>query len=344
MKLASVFAASCVVLAALTQAKPAQTKGQTGPNGVKYVKGRQFDRIFQIIFENHDVWPIQADPWFGEFWKKDNHRLLGNYHAITHVSQPNYLNTIAGSDFGDNLYNAVAHHPEVANITQLTLETYYQFPWLADSDNLINFSSDIKTVVDVLEKEGISWRAYAEGYPIHQGCNFTMTDDSTSYARRHFPFVSFESITSKKERCNNIFNADQFFIDYKNGELPQYVYYVPTVKDDMHDTNTTYGSQYIQKTWSKIFEDKYFNENALNILTFDESGNFTFSDMNNQIYTAIWGSGVETKSTWDHIDWAYYNHTSLISTVEDNWTGKVGQLGTNDTYSNVIRIKKPWTN
>ncbi|CAO3682636.1 unnamed protein product [Umbelopsis ramanniana] len=343
MKLASVFAASCVLLAAMAQAKPTNHKGQTGPNGVKYVKGRQFDRIFQIIFENHDVWPVHADPWFGEFWKKDNHRLLGNYHAITHVSQPNYINMIAGSDFGDNLYNAVAGNP--AAMTNITI--------LAGSDFPVTFPDNTKTVIDVLEKEGISWRAYAEGYPIHQGCDFdylpgdpefVWTEGNHTYTRRHFPFISFPTITSKKERCKNIFNSNQFFEDYKNGELPQYVYYVPTLENDMHDSNTTYGSHYIQKTWSKIFEEKYFNENALNILTFDESANFTLSDMNNQIYTAIWGSGVETKSAWDHIDWAYYNHTSIISTIEENWTGKIGQLGTNDTYSNVIRVKKPWTN
>jgi hypothetical protein len=112
----------------------------------------------------------------------------------------------------------------------------------------------------------------------------------------------------------------------------------------MHDSNTTYGSLYVQKTWKDIFASKYFMENALNVLTFDESANFTLSDMNNQIYTVIWGSEVQTKSAWDHIDWAYYNHTSLISTIEDNWLGKTGQLGTNDTYANVIRVNKPWSN
>lgn len=167
---------------------------------------------------------------------------------------------------------------------------------------------------------------------------------SLAYTRRHFPFVSFPSITSKKERCANLFNADQFFEDYKNGELPQYIYYVPNLENDMHDSNTTYGSQYIQHTWKNIFDSKYFMENALNILTFDESANFTLTDMNNQIYTVAWGSGVETDSAWDHIDWAYYNHTSLIATVEDNWLGKIGQLGTNDTYANVISVKKPRTN
>jgi hypothetical protein len=70
---------------------------------------------------------------------------------------------IAGSDFGDNLYNTVSHHPEVANLTSLTLESFYKYPFLADSDNLINFPANIKTVVDVLEKAGVSWRAYAEG-------------------------------------------------------------------------------------------------------------------------------------------------------------------------------------
>jgi hypothetical protein len=35
---------------------------------------------------------------------------------------------IAGSDFGDNLYNAVSHHPEVANLTSLTLESSSLIP------------------------------------------------------------------------------------------------------------------------------------------------------------------------------------------------------------------------
>lgn len=82
MKLAGILAASCAILAAMAQAKPVQkehghsqsehghSQGQTGmmddnidvqhatankpykftgPNGVNYVKGRQFDRIFQIV-------------------------------------------------------------------------------------------------------------------------------------------------------------------------------------------------------------------------------------------------------------------------------------------------------
>jgi hypothetical protein len=60
---------------------------------------------------------------------------------------------IAGSDFGDNLYNAVAGNPAaMANITIL-----------AGSDFPVTFPDNTKTVIDVLEKEGISWRAYAEG-------------------------------------------------------------------------------------------------------------------------------------------------------------------------------------
>jgi hypothetical protein len=60
---------------------------------------------------------------------------------------------IAGSDFGDNLYNAINGNPAAAsNITIL-----------AGSDMPINFTSSALTVVDVLEKAGISWRAYAEG-------------------------------------------------------------------------------------------------------------------------------------------------------------------------------------
>lgn len=59
---------------------------------------------------------------------------------------------IAGTDFGDNMYNAVNGNPNA--MSNLTL--------LAGSDMPINFTSSALTVVDVLEKAGVSWRAYAE--------------------------------------------------------------------------------------------------------------------------------------------------------------------------------------
>jgi hypothetical protein len=60
---------------------------------------------------------------------------------------------IAGTDFGDNMYNAVNGNPDA--MSNLTL--------LAGSDMPINFTSSALTVVDVLEQAGVSWRAYAEG-------------------------------------------------------------------------------------------------------------------------------------------------------------------------------------
>ncbi|CAO3666243.1 unnamed protein product [Umbelopsis vinacea] len=329
MKLTSVFAATCALMATFAQAKPT-TRGNTGPNGEKYVTGRQFDRMFTITFENNDVWPVQADPWFGNLWKQNNHRLLANFHAITHDSQPNYFDQTAASDFGDNLYNC---------------------DFECDPDANVNITmANTKNIVDVLEEAGITWRAYAEDYPIHQGCYLGGTPEANgksvphSYVRKHFPFVSFPNIYNNSTRCDNLFNADQFFIDFKNKQLPQYVYFVPNLMNDMHDTNVTYGSKYMQQKFGKIFQDSYFNDNALNIVTFDESGNYTHTDMNNQIYTTIFGSGVQTRSTWDHIDWAFYNHFSLVSTVEDNWLHKTGQLGRNDTTANIISVAKPWTN
>lgn len=91
-----------------------------------------------------------------------------------HTQQPNYINMIAGSDFGDNLYNAVNGNPAAeSNITIL-----------AGSDMPINFTSSALTVVDVLEKTGISWRAYAEGCkskPIGMFYHISMVNILTIY-------------------------------------------------------------------------------------------------------------------------------------------------------------------
>jgi hypothetical protein len=53
---------------------------------------------------------------------------------------------IAGTDFGDNMYNAVNGNPDA--MSNLTL--------LAGSDMPINFTSSALTVVDVLEQAGVT--------------------------------------------------------------------------------------------------------------------------------------------------------------------------------------------
>ncbi|KAK9388192.1 hypothetical protein V1515DRAFT_643596 [Lipomyces mesembrius] len=110
----------------------------TGPNGEPHVPGKLFDRFFMLIGENMDFWDVESQLTFANLWKDDpNGRVLANYYAATHPSQPNYFDHIAATTFGWN------------------------------SDSVVNITgSESFSIVDLLEEKGISWGGYAENYPI----------------------------------------------------------------------------------------------------------------------------------------------------------------------------------
>ncbi|OZJ06504.1 hypothetical protein BZG36_00637 [Bifiguratus adelaidae] len=300
-----------------------KSSGLTGPNGEPYVPGKWFDRFFMIIGENMDFWTVEADPVFANLWKEaPNGRLLGNYYAITHPSQPNYFSHISATSYG----------------------------WNSDSPTNIT-GAESYSIVDVLEEKGISWAGYAEDYPVQQGCYIPYAPVDAqgnqvphSYVRKHFPFISMENIYTNQTRCNNLYNADMFWQHLKEEKLPQFVYFVPNLLNDGHDTNVTYFGNYIKETWYNTFlHNSYFNSKALNYLSLDESGNTTGfntvpGDNNNHIYTAIWGDAVRNDNVYDKYDWVRYNHSSISATLEVNWFGKQGQLGRNDTYAPVFSL------
>jgi hypothetical protein len=173
--------------------------------------GLWFDRVFIIVFENNAYAPVLADTNFQSF--STGGRLLTNYYAVVHPSQPNYLSMIAGHYFGFADNNA---------------RTYNGAP---------------KQLVDLMEAKGISWKTYQENYP--GGC---FNGDSAPYFRRHNPFISFSSISSNATRCANIVPATQFDADISSGNLPDYMFYTPNVNNDGHDTSIAFAGNYLVNT------------------------------------------------------------------------------------------------
>ncbi|KAK9811698.1 hypothetical protein WJX72_008558 [[Myrmecia] bisecta] len=70
--------------------------------GDKARTGRSFDRIVVVILENTNYADALAHPYLKSLTTLQNPtgRLLSNYHAVTHPSQPNYIAQIAGDTFG----------------------------------------------------------------------------------------------------------------------------------------------------------------------------------------------------------------------------------------------------
>lgn len=98
--------------------------------------------------------------------------LLTNYNAITHPSQPNYVAAVAGTNLG------------------ITTDDYYDIP------------TSEKTVFDLLEAKGLTWKAYNEDIPAPGWTGYSA--DGGYYVRKHDPPISFDNIGLNQTRSANI--------------------------------------------------------------------------------------------------------------------------------------------
>jgi phospholipase C len=260
------------------------------------VNGKWFQRIFIIVFENQPILLTLLHPYFREL-STNKGALLNNFWAITHPSQPNYLTHIAGDYFGQN------------------------------TDKDISFNSTVKTVVDLLEAKGVSWKAYQEDYP---GNCYTGGNYQRLYYRKHNPFMSFENIRNDPSRCAKIVPANELYTDIANNKLPQYMYYTPNINNDGHDTGLKYADNYLRKFLDPLLSNSTFMNGTLVFVTFDEDNLLE----GNHIFTSVSGPMIRPGYT-DH---TRYNHYSLLRTIEDNWD--LGNLGRNDANANVFEILK----
>jgi hypothetical protein len=196
-------------------------------------KGKYFDRVIFVVFENTSYKETIKQPFFAKLAKRG--ALFSNFTAHAHHSQPNYIALTSGSMHG------------------------------VEENQNVNLNK--KNIVDLLEARGISWKVYAEGYP---GNCFT-GGSRGGYARKHNPFISYVNIQKNPKRCKNIVNAVEFDKDGAAGALPEYVFYIPDNNNSGHDSGVAFADKWYQKKFSKYVSDEKFMKETVLVSTFDES-------------------------------------------------------------------------
>ena len=250
-------------------------------------KGKYFDRVIFVVFENTSYATAIQQPFFKKLAASGAN--FTNFTALTHPSQGNYIALTSGDTEG------------VTNDNQYDL--------------------NVSNVVDLLEAKGITWKVYAESFP--ENCFQGMK--SGNYYRKHNPFMSFVDIQNNPARCSHIVNAQKFSSDLQNGDLPEYIFYVPDIQNDGHNTGVTYADAWYGKTFGPFLNDSRLMDNAILISTFDEGS----SGPKNRIYTSIVGPAVNPGNYADNL-----TTPSLLRLVEENWS--LGDLGKLDASATAI--------
>jgi hypothetical protein len=137
------------------------------------VAGKTFDRFVQIFLENQDfdiaagdrkppcalAVALNTDSWClaNLAYLATQGILLDNYYSITHPSQPNYVAAIGASTHGVIL------------------------------DTSTRISSDVETIVDLLEAANISWSVYGEDMPYSgfESDYVNQANGANDYVRKH---------------------------------------------------------------------------------------------------------------------------------------------------------------
>ncbi|ORX50147.1 hypothetical protein DM01DRAFT_1290651 [Hesseltinella vesiculosa] len=274
-------ASACFLISHLVQCVPVDSD-KPAPS----VQGKHFDRMVVIVLSDANYADAIKDPYLSTLADRHQGLTLTNYKGLALPSQANYVGMISGSTSGVVL----------------------------DSDANIN---DRKTVVDLLESKGISWKTYQEDYtPLADGsCN--SAKNIGNYVRYHNPFMAFQSISKSPSRCQYIVPGTQLDVDIKNNAVPQFVFYTPNVNEKGGEktliSNVSSASSWLKEFLEPKMTQDAFSKDTLVVVTWDKQSSVT---TNNHVLTMLLGSMVNRSSKSDGVP---YNHYSILKTVQDNW-------------------------
>ena len=279
---------------------------------------RQFDHVLVIMFENMYRSYIMQNDYFRSLAEQGID--MTNYFGVMHPSQTNYISSIAGE------LCKVIDDEQPNPLTQ-------------------------RTVVDLIEDQGLSWKAYMDGYNPVEWTQGIVPADEFPYVIKHNPFSSFENIINNADRWSKIDNQFGFYNDVATGKLPNYAWFTPDMWNDGHYLVGTQSEPAErapllvdqQANWLNYFfanlnfpgPDSLLPDNTLVVITFDEADyeadwdkgkKYTY-DGPNQVYTVLLGDKLSPAKQDEG-----FNHYSLLRTVEKNFS--LNDLAKNDSGSN----------
>ena len=211
----SLAAASAAALFAACGSGAAHVAGpvQTAPSPMAHAGGGPPHHVAVIVMENREYSAVIGSsdaPYLSSL--ANTYALARSMFAITHPSLPNYLALTGGSTFG------------------------------IDSD-CTGCSVHASSIVNQLERAGLSWKAYMEDLP--HPC-FTGAG-AGDYAKKHDPFAYYTRIVSSPTRCRRIVRLGQLTADERAHTLPRFIWISPNLCHDMHDCDVATGDRFLSR-------------------------------------------------------------------------------------------------
>lgn len=300
----------------------------------------QFDHQIVIMMENHGYDEIIGNPDAPYInYLANTYNLATNYFGTTHPSLPNYLDLIAGSNFGNGSpfdpngfpdVNGGNDNPPAVSIGTIGAPTVATADCIPGSptqncDPMITSPS----IIDQLTAMGLGWKTYQENLPtsVFAANSDTNGVNDKLYAVKHNPFMYFSSVAYNPQQRKNVVSTTQLTQDLQTGNLPNLSFIAPNQCNDMHGDTAApspcasytdaqliqQGDGYLKGLIGGIQSSSFWSQgNNVIYLLWDE--NDYGLDSNKVPMIAITNNG-----PFGIQDNTYYNHYSLLRTIEDGF-------------------------
>lgn len=284
-----------VLLAVLALALPVKLAAQT----VHHVK-----TVFVILMENHN--------WTGSTASTN----IANNPAAPYI---NYT-LIPQASYARNYNNPPGIHPSLPNY--LWLEAGDALGVHDDGSPYLHHQSTTNHLVTLLQKAGISWRAYEENI---SGTDCPINPEGALdpnrgqlYQPRHDPFVYFDDVTNalnlKSVNCfSHVRPFSLLATDLADNTVARYNFITPNLCDDMHDACSgnaiTHGDTWLKDHVPAILNSTAYRSGGALFILWDEAqaGNGPIP----MLLLSPFAKGNH------YSNMLYYTHSSFLRTMQE---------------------------
>jgi phospholipase C len=248
-----------------------------------------FDHIVIITFENKDYNKVIGNIFMPNYnWYAWKYTLLSQFYAVTHPSLPNYLAMIGGDTFN------------------ISSDCYGCFV-------------DAKSLPDLIEASGRSWKTYQEGMQTPCGLG---SQDEADYMQKHNPFVYFDPIRLDKLRCEDrVVPFKKLQSDIDAGTLPNFIFITPDMCHIAHDCKLYKADIWLGRLMKRLLPAlEKDGSNYLVVLTWDEGqDNASCCGLPQEAGGRIPVVLISPLVKNHYRDSTPYTHYSLLKTISNAW-------------------------
>jgi hypothetical protein len=303
---------------ALAVSMPMAARAQTQDAASKLTQAPKVTNIWVIVMENHN-------------WTGNNSRVASGEPDLKGSSLAPYINgtLLKTSAHAERYFNPPGNHPSAPNYIWLEAGTNFghHSDALPAADNI---TSD-KHLVHLMDKAGISWKAYAEpnyGKSPYQNCPLTSSELDASHVGVVYFADDTSDFNSQSAYCiAHVRPYSQMAKDIANHNVARYNIITPNLCHDGHqgitncsDTestnNTKRGDTWLKQNVPLITNSSEFKKGGILFITWDEgedSGIYRDGPIGMFVLSPFAKGGGHSA----YANYIHYDHSSTLKTIEE---------------------------